>query len=124
LRSWRRLHGGSDGQLDDNTDLMWWRTVRPWVKAWAAENGVPLVFCKGRGAQPPDRRAAPRGESVALRGWFRIRLGRLQLKAYTKSKHLPRFEATVHNTKELRCRRSLEHFDQIISLLARMAAME
>ena len=32
-----------------------------------------------------------------------------------------RFEATVHNTKELRCRRSLENFTEIITLLAGMA---
>ena len=38
--------------------------------------------------------------------WFRIRFGRLQLKAYTKGEHVLRFEATVHNTKELRCRRA------------------
>ena len=32
-----------------------------------------------------------------------------------------RFEATVHNTKELRCRRSLENFAEIIARLAGMA---
>jgi hypothetical protein len=53
--------------------------------------------------------------------WFRIRFGRLQLKAYTKGEHVLRFEATVHNTKELRCRRSLDNFAQIITLLAGMA---
>ena len=53
--------------------------------------------------------------------WFRISFGRLQLKAYTKGEHVLRFEATVHNTKELRCRRSLENFAEIITLLAGMA---
>ena len=53
--------------------------------------------------------------------WFRISFGRLQLKAYTKGEHVLRFEATVHNAKELRCRRSLDNFDQIITLLAGMA---
>jgi hypothetical protein len=53
--------------------------------------------------------------------WFRISFGRLQLKAYTKGEHVLRFEATVHNAKELRCRRSLEYFDQIIDRLAGMA---
>src|SRR5262249_257806 len=53
--------------------------------------------------------------------WFRISFGRLQLKAYTKGEHVLRFEATVHNAKELRCRRSLEYFDQIITRLAGMA---
>ena len=32
-----------------------------------------------------------------------------------------RFEATVHNAKELRCRRSLDNFDQITGRLAGMA---
>ncbi len=32
-----------------------------------------------------------------------------------------RFEGTVHNTKELRCRRGLEHFGEIIGRLAGMA---
>ena len=53
--------------------------------------------------------------------WFRIRFGLLQLKAYTKGEHVLRFEATVHNTKELRCRRSLENFPEIITRLAGMA---
>jgi hypothetical protein len=54
--------------------------------------------------------------------WFRISFGRLQLKAYTKGEHVLRFEATVHNAKELRCRRSLDNFDQIIARLAGMAS--
>ena len=53
--------------------------------------------------------------------WFRISFGRLQLKAYTKGEHVLRFEATCHSAKELRCRRSLEYFDQIITRLAGMA---
>jgi hypothetical protein len=53
--------------------------------------------------------------------WFRISFGRLQLKAYTKGEHVLRFEATVHNTKEFRCRRSLEHFAEIITRLAGIA---
>jgi hypothetical protein len=31
-----------------------------------------------------------------------------------------RFEATVHNARELRCRRDLAHFDQMIAALAGM----
>ena len=53
--------------------------------------------------------------------WFRISFGRLQLKAYTKGEHVLRFEATGHNAKELRCRRSLEYFGEIITRLAGMA---
>ena len=42
---WRRLHGGSEEELD-NTHLMRMagRFARR-VKAWAAANGVPVIFC-------------------------------------------------------------------------------
>jgi hypothetical protein len=42
---WRRLHGGSDDDLD-NTHLMRFagRFARR-VKAWAAANGVPVIYC-------------------------------------------------------------------------------
>lgn len=53
--------------------------------------------------------------------WFRISFGRLQVKAYTKGEHVLRFEATVHNAKELRCRRSLDNFDEIIARLGGIA---
>jgi len=43
---WRRLHGGSDGELD-NTHLMRMagRFARR-VKAWGVANAVPVIFCK------------------------------------------------------------------------------
>src|SRR5262245_21128860 len=53
--------------------------------------------------------------------WFRITFGRRQVKAYTKGEHVLRFEATVHNTKELRCRRGLDNFAEIITRLAGIA---
>jgi hypothetical protein len=53
--------------------------------------------------------------------WFRITFGRLQVKAYTKGEHVLRFEAAVHNAKELRCRRGLDNFGQIITVLAGIA---
>ena len=42
---WRRWHGGSDDELD-NTHLMRFagRFARR-VKAWAAANGVPVIYC-------------------------------------------------------------------------------
>ena len=73
------------------------------------------------------RKAGPPAQEIVLEkpryglSWFRISFGRLQLKAYTKGEHVLRFEATVHNAKELRCRRSLDNFDQIIDRLAGMA---
>jgi len=42
----------------------------------------------------------------------------LTLKAYTKGEHVLRVEATVHNTKELRCGRVLDKFPDIIGRLA------
>ena len=73
------------------------------------------------------RKAGPPAQEIVIEkpryglSWFRISFGRLQLKAYTKGEHVLRFEATVHNTKELRCRRSLENFAEIITRLAGMA---
>jgi hypothetical protein len=73
------------------------------------------------------RKAGPPAQEIVIEkpryglSWFRISFGRLQLKAYTKGEHVLRFEATVHNAKELRCRRSLDNFDQIIARLAGMA---
>jgi len=74
-----------------------------------------------------NRKHGPPAQDIVIEkpqyglSWFQIRFGRLQLKAYTKGEHVLRFEATVHNTKELRCRRSLENFAEIITLLAEMA---
>jgi hypothetical protein len=45
----------------------------------------------------------------------------LQVKAYTKGEHVLRIEATVHNARELRCRRSLDNFPEIITRLAGIA---
>jgi hypothetical protein len=74
-----------------------------------------------------NRKDGPPAQEIVIEkpryglSWFRISFGRLQLKAYTKGEHVLRFEATVHNAKELRCRRSLDNFDQIIDRLAGMA---
>ena len=74
-----------------------------------------------------NRKHGPPAQDIVIEkpqyglSWFQIRFGRLQLKACTKGEHVLRFEATVHNTKELRCRRSLDNFAQIITLPAGMA---
>ncbi len=73
-----------------------------------------------RAAGPPAQEAVIEKPQYGL-AWFRIRFGLLQLKAYTKGEHVLRFEATVHNTRELRCRRGLENFPEIIGRLAGMA---
>jgi hypothetical protein len=74
-----------------------------------------------------NRKAGPPAQEIVIETprygltWFRLRFGLLQLKAYTKGEHVLHFEATVHNTKELRCRRDLGHFGEIITRLAAMA---
>ncbi|HYY81311.1 MAG TPA: hypothetical protein VFD04_19340, partial [Actinomycetes bacterium] len=52
--------------------------------------------------------------------WFKVAFGLLSLKAYTKGEHVLRVEATVHNTKQLGCGRTLERFPQIVTRLAGM----
>ena len=44
---------------------------------------------------------------------FKLHFGLLTLKAYTKGERVLRFEAIVHNTKELGCGRLLDRFPQI-----------
>ncbi len=52
---------------------------------------------------------------------FKVHFGRLTLKGYTKGEHVLRFEAIVHNTKQLGCGRTIERFPQIVTRLADMA---
>jgi hypothetical protein len=73
-----------------------------------------------RASGPPAQEVVIEKPQYGL-SWFRIRSGMLQAEAYTKGEHVLRFEATVHNTKELRCRRGLDNFCEIITRLAGMA---
>jgi hypothetical protein len=43
---WRRLHGGSDDQLDDTHLMRMAGRFARRVKAWAAANAVPVIFCQ------------------------------------------------------------------------------
>jgi hypothetical protein len=52
---------------------------------------------------------------------FKVHFGLLTLKGYTKGEHVLRFEAIVHNTKQLRCGCVLDHFGEIVDRLAGMA---
>ena len=75
-----------------------------------------------------DRAAGPPAQEIVVENsrygltWFRILFGKLQVKAYTKGEHVLRFEATVHNTRELRCKRGVENFPDIIGRLAGIAS--
>jgi hypothetical protein len=48
---------------------------------------------------------------------FKVHFGNLTLKAYTKGEHVLRFEAIVHNTRELGCGRVLARFPEIVTRL-------
>ena len=74
-----------------------------------------------RAAGPPAQEIVVENSQYGLT-WFRILFGKLQVKAYTKGEHVLRFEATVHNTRELRCRRGIDNFPQIITALAGIAS--
>jgi len=53
--------------------------------------------------------------------WFKVAFGRLAVKAYTKGEHVLRFEATAHNTKDLKVGRVLDRFPDIVAALAGIA---
>jgi hypothetical protein len=53
--------------------------------------------------------------------WFKVVFGRLAIKAYTKGEHVLRFEATAHNTKDLKVGRALDKFPAIVARLAGIA---
>src|SRR5206468_12021303 len=48
---------------------------------------------------------------------FKLHFGKLTLKAYSKGEHILRFEAIVHNTKDLGCGRVLDWFPTIVARL-------
>jgi hypothetical protein len=75
---------------------------------------------RNRASGPPAQEIVIEKPQYGL-SWFRIRFGMLQVKAYTKGEHVLRFEATVHNAKQLRCRRGLDNLGEIITRLAGMA---
>lgn len=51
---------------------------------------------------------------------YKVHFGNLTLKAYTKSERVLRFEAVVHNTRDLNCGRMVERFPDIVARLTAM----
>jgi hypothetical protein len=51
---------------------------------------------------------------------FKLHCGKLTLKIYSKGERVPRIEAIAHNTRELRCRRSVEDFPEVVLRLKNM----
>jgi hypothetical protein len=117
----RNLLFRSGGQMGDLFDRVLDRTrCRLDIPALRTLFGLKARPHWNRAAGPPAQDIVIEKPQYGLT-WFRVRFGLLQLKAYTKGEHVLRFEATVHNTKELRCRRGLDHFGEIITRLAGMA---
>ena len=117
----RNLLFKSGAQMENLFDLVLDRTrSRLDIPAIRTLFGLKTRPHRTRKAGPPAQEIVIEKPRYGL-SWFRISFGKLQLKAYTKGEHVLRFEATVHNTRELRCRRSLENFAEIITLLAGMA---
>jgi hypothetical protein len=48
---------------------------------------------------------------------FKLHFGSLTLKGYTKGEHVLRFEAVVHNVRDLNCGRRLDRFPQVVGCL-------
>ena len=117
----RNLLFSSGAQMEDLFDRILDRTrSRLDIPALRTLFGLKNPASPQPAAGPPAQEIVIEKPQYGL-SWFRVRFGLLQLKAYTKGEHVLRFEATVHNTRELRCRRSLEHFPEIITRLAGMA---
>jgi hypothetical protein len=75
---------------------------------------------RNRASGPPAQEIVTGTPQYGLT-WFRVRFGLLQAKACLKGEHVLRMEAAVHNTRELRCRRGIDNFPEIITRLAGMA---
>ena len=109
------------GQMEDLFDRICDRTQsRLDIPALRTLSGLRYRPHQDRAAGPPAQEIVIENSQYGLT-WFRIRFGLLQAKACTKGEHVLRLEATVPNTKELRCRRSLDNFPEIITRLAGMA---
>jgi hypothetical protein len=48
---------------------------------------------------------------------FKIHFGKLTVKIYGKGERVLRIEVVVHNTRDLRCRRSVEYFPEVVAEL-------
>ena len=117
----RNLLFASGGQMEDLFDRILDRTrSRLDIPTLRTLFGLKARPHRNRAAGPPAQEIVIEKPQYGLT-WFRVRFGLLQLKAYTKGEHVLRLEATVHNTRELRCGRSLEKFPVIIARLAGMA---
>ncbi len=87
---------------------------------------VPALRTMFGARKRPGRNGAPelsprRGTVLETPAWdltvFKVHFGLLTLKGYTKGERVLRFEAIAHNTRQLRCGRSLQRFPEIVTRL-------
>jgi len=117
----RNLLFRSGGQMEDLFNRVLDRTrSRLDIPSLRTIFGLKARPHRNRASGPPAQEIVIEKPQYGLT-WFKVRFGLLQAKAYLKGEHVLRMEATVHNTRELRCGRSLEHFPEIITRLAGMA---
>jgi hypothetical protein len=114
----RNLLFGSGAQMEDLSGRIIDRTrSRLDIPALRTLFGLKNGPHHNRAAGPPAQEIVVENSRYGL-AWFRIRFGLLRCKACTKGEHVLRFEATVHNARELRCRRGIGNFPEIITRLA------
>ena len=72
-----------------------------------------------RGRRPPRLEVVIETPAYDLTK-FKVHFGNLTLKGYTKGERVLRFEGIAHNTKDLRCGKTLDKFAPIITRLKQM----
>ena len=72
-----------------------------------------------RGRRPPRLEVVIETPAYDLTK-FKVHFGNLTLKGYTKGERVLRFEGIAHNTKDLRCGKTLEKFAPIVTRLKQM----
>jgi hypothetical protein len=118
----RNLLFASGGQMEDLFDRMLDRTrSRLDIPVLRTIFGLKNRPHQNRASGPPPAQETVIEKPQYGLSWFRIRFGLLQVKAYTKGEHVLRMEATVHNARELRCRRGLDNSGEIVTRLAVIA---
>ncbi|MCD4697739.1 MAG: hypothetical protein K8S16_16060 [Bacteroidales bacterium] len=83
-----------------------------------------LTTMMGRKNRPHNRKQKRPGIEIRIEKpdynltIFKIHFGKITLKLYDKGERVLRAEVVVHNAKELKCKRSLSNFKEIVSKLS------
>src|SRR5260370_14025261 len=116
----RNLLFASGRQMQDVFDAVVDRTrSRLDVRQVITLFGAKMRPRAARGRRPPRLEVAIETPAYDLTK-FKVHFGNLTLKGYTKGERVLRFEGIAHNTKDLRCGRTLEKFAPIVTRLRQM----